>query len=108
MNACPHCGSGDVAPLFNSFECLACGRHSTTDGRKILPDSLCIGPNTPGNLEEFGWPYEDPSPSHDRSDEICAVQWGISLREEAAMSDVPPVEPQPEPEPEPQPEEVPA
>lgn len=80
MNTCAHCASGDIAQLFNSVECLSCGKHSTLDGRKILPDSLCIGPNTPGNLEEFGWPYEDPSPSHDRSDEIRSVQWGEPLR----------------------------
>jgi len=81
--ACVHCKSGDTVPLFNSYSCLNCGRHQTTDGRPILPDSMCIGPNTPGNLEEFGWPFEDEQPSHDRNAEICAVQWGTPLKETA-------------------------
>ena len=80
MIGCVHCGSGDTVPLWNTVQCLNCGRHQTLDGEKILPDSLCIGPNTDQNLEQFGWPYENEQPSHDRNAEIMAVQWGTPIR----------------------------
>lgn len=78
---CAHCRSSETSSLFNTFQCLECGKHTTLDGQKILPDSLCIGPNIPQNLEQFGWPFEDPSASHARSDELCALSWGIPLKE---------------------------
>jgi len=77
---CSNCSSADVAFLFNSWQCFNCGRHTTNDGQKILPDSLCIGPNTPQNMEQFGWPYEDEEPSHQRNEEIMGLQWGTSIR----------------------------
>lgn len=83
MLKCSHCRSLDTVDLFNSVECLNCGRHTTLDGKQILPDSLCVGPNIPENLEQYGWPYEDPSPSHARSDEMLNAQWGVPLKETA-------------------------
>lgn len=76
---CAHCRSADVAPLFRSYVCFACGKHTTDDGHKILPDSLCAEPNHSPVLEQFGWPYDETEPSVKRGEEICSEQWGTPL-----------------------------
>lgn len=77
--SCAHCRSADVAPLFDSFQCFNCGRHTTTDGRQVLPDSLTFEPNHNESMVEWGWPYADAAPSVKRGQEVCAVQWGSPI-----------------------------
>lgn len=77
--SCAHCRSADVAPLFRSYQCFTCGKHTTDDGRPILPDSLTFEPNHDPATAQFGWPFEDQQPTLDRGLEVCSTQWGTPI-----------------------------
>jgi hypothetical protein len=76
---CAHCSSADVSALFNTWQCFNCGRHTTNEGRKILPDSMCYNPVSIPNMEAWGWPYDDQDPSILRGIQVAAEQWGLPL-----------------------------
>jgi len=75
--SCAHCRSADVTPLFSTWQCANCGRHTTDDGHKVLPDSLCFDPSHNPTLEFWGWPYDDTTTTIERGRTICAEQWGV-------------------------------
>lgn len=77
--ACAHCRTADLMPLFSTFVCPNCGKHTDGDGRKILPDCLTTLPNHADGLAQFGWPYDDAAPSEERGRQIVLEQWGEPL-----------------------------
>jgi hypothetical protein len=79
---CAHCRSADVGALFSTWVCFSCGRHTTDDGRKILPDSLTYDPSHDPTLEAWGWPYDDVETSIARGEVCCAEQWGVPMQRE--------------------------
>lgn len=53
---CAHCGSTDMAALFDSYECLTCRAHTDEEGAKTLPSSLMTQPNNADTLAQYGAP----------------------------------------------------
>jgi hypothetical protein len=77
---CAHCNSADVVAQFSSYCCLECGRHTTDEGKQVLPDSLCFDPSHNPTLDFWGWPYADVETSIARGEEVCALQWGVPMK----------------------------